>query len=224
MSVDGIRRLRARFQADSKIGNNEVTELIKEAEDGFLFFKHVSGGERRELRDLLEKHQDQFEPGAKDRLASFLGLKAPTVTADDIAAAFSLLQGAMEGARDGSGRVDLDKVAMQIQGDKAAETALEVIKGEFSSMQPVTVTSSCGGTSTEMRNVAPASLTGQRASNVFDALINAKREAVDLDANSNGVLEKAERDSADQLNGLSGRIVKAVVDEAGKIEPVGTSC
>lgn len=224
MSVDGIRRLRARILADNKIDNNEVKELIKEAQDGFWFFKHVSRAERQELRNLLEEHQDRFEPGAKEKLADFLGLRAPTVTADDIAAAFAQLQGAMEQSRDSAGRVDLAKVAVQVQGDKAAEAALEVIKSEFSTLETVTINDSCSGPRTETRRVAPTSLTGQRASSVFDALVSAKQDAAGLDSDGDRVLSKAEREGANQLAGLSGRMVKAAVDEAGKIEPIGTSC
>lgn len=224
MSVDGIKILRARILDCDKIGNNDVKELIKEAEDGFLFFKHVSRAERKELRDLLEQHQDKFEPDAKNRLADFLGLRAPTVRSDDIGAAFAMLQDALETARDTTGRVDLGKVALLIQGDKAAEAALEVIKSEFSSVQPVTVSDGCSGTTTEMRDTPATSLTFQRASTVFNALLNATQEAARLDTDGDRVLSKAERDNADELNGLGGRMVKAAVDEAGKIEPVGTSC
>lgn len=223
MSVKGIQNLRARFLQDYKIDNKEVKSLIKEAEDGFMFFKHVSTSEREELVDLLEKHQDKFEPGARDKLASFLGLRMPTVTSDDLAAAFAKLENSMEAARDSTGQVNLEQVAGLVRGDSAAEAALDVIRRAFATTQPVTVSTGCG-TTTEMRDVAPTSIGGERARSVFDALVGAKQEVSSLDSDGDRILSKAERDQADRLSGLSGRMVKAAVDEAEKPQPVGSSC
>ena len=55
-------------------------------------------------------------------------------------------------------------------------------------------------------------------------LLNAKQDAAELDSNSDSVLSKAERDAAHSLDGLGGRMVKAAVDKAGKIESIYSSC
>ncbi|MFH1808306.1 MAG: hypothetical protein ABIJ09_06170 [Pseudomonadota bacterium] len=222
MSVKGLQDLRARFMTDRRIDHSEVNSLIKEAKDGFLFFKHVSKKEKAELTELIEQHADKFEPGAKEMLAGFLGIRL--VTPGGLAESLNMLKGAMEQARDGSGQVNLDRVASLIKGDTEAEAALEVVKREFATSRPVTVTTSCGGTSTSEVEEPARTLNLAKASSVFDALVDAKSKISDLDRDGNQVLSEQERAAASQLDGLSGRVARATVDRAARPEKVGTSC
>jgi len=222
MSVKGIQDLRARFLADNKIDHKEVSSLIKEAEDGFLFIKHVSTSEKQELTQLLEQHADKFEPGAKEKLAAFLGIQL--VTPAGLQQSLGKLKSSLEAAQDGAGQVDLQKVARGVDGDRAAEAALGVVEKEFSTARPVTVPTSCGGSSTSMVEEKPTTINGAKASTVFNALVEAKREISNLDRDGNQVLSAEERAAAGQLDGLSGHVVKAAVDEAAKPKRVGTSC
>ncbi|MBN2361304.1 MAG: hypothetical protein JXR83_17755 [Deltaproteobacteria bacterium] len=221
MSVKGIQELRTRFLADNKIDKKEVDALIKQAEDGFLFIKHVSKEEKRELGKLLEVHADKFEPGAKEKLAQFLGV--PLVTSRLLETSLAKLKSELEAARDSSGKVDLEKVASQIRGDRTAEAALEAIKMEFATPTPVTVSTGCS-TETVMRDLPAKTISGAKVSSVFDALIEAKREIAGLDQNGDRQLDHLEQAAADRLHGLSGRVVKAAIEDAAKPERVGTSC
>jgi len=137
----------------------------------------------------------------------------PGVSTTQLKEGFDKLKETMEQVQQRNGKVDMGVLKREVDatGDPSLKAAFETIKDEFTTETSRRVNTGCGS-STRTTRTPPKQLKSDQVKSVFDALVQAKSKATQLDKDKNNVIDEAEAEKIPNLRGFSGQLVRAAVN------------